>query len=204
MENIKQILLFYLFLIPFSSIYCLGKKDEIKNVEDLITLVNSKEFEDYIEMNEEDEVNLKDSIFSGDECLLSKKEATTLLKEKYGISNSSPDENLRFILGKCSPVVLIPGIYASKLLVELQCKNIAEKERDTTLKEIRIFCGDTVCSDESVEKEEHPLFIGLLDKAFSILGSEMDKYSSCLGYFMNHFQNENECVVVNNKHICNH
>ena len=204
MGNIKQILLFYLFLIPFSSIYCLGKKDEIKNVEDLITLVNSKEFEDYMEMNEEDEVNLKDSIFSGDECLLSKKEATTLLKEKYGISNSSPDENLRFILGKCSPVVLIPGIYASKLLVELQCKNIAEKERDTTLKEIRIFCGDTVCSDESVEKEEHPLFIGLLDKAFSILGSEMDKYSSCLGYFMNHFQNENECVVVNNKHICNH
>ena len=112
MENIKQILLFYLFLIPFSSIYCLGKKDEIKNVEDLITLVNSKEFEDYMEMNEEDEVNLKDSIFSGDECLLSKKEATTLLKEKYGISNSSPDENIRFILGKCSPVVLIPKIFS--------------------------------------------------------------------------------------------
>ena len=204
MEKINPILYFYLFLLISSSIYCLDKKDEIKNVEDLITLVNSKEFEDYIEKNEEDDTILKDSIFSGDECLVSKSDAKTLLKEKYGITNSSPDNNLRFILGKCNPVVLIPGIYASKLLVEVQCKNLAEKERDTTLKEIRIFCGDTICSDESVEKEEHPLFIGLLDKAFSILGSEMDKYSSCLGYFMNHFQNENECPIVNNKHICYH
>ena len=66
---------------------------------------------------------------------MSKSDAKEILKTKYGITNNSPDKNLRFILGKCNPVLLIPGIYASKLLVEIQCKNIAQKERTTTLKE---------------------------------------------------------------------
>ena len=62
-----------------------------------------------------------------------KKEATKFLQESYGLSVSDPDENLRFILGKCNPVLLIPGIYSTKLKVELQCKNIATEEKYTTL-----------------------------------------------------------------------
>ena len=190
-------------VIISSSIYSLSEDDIVKNVEDLIDLVNSKEFDNLIEKHEDDDINLK-GILGGDECLLSTSEAKSILEEDYGISNISPDNRIRFILGKCSPVLLVPGIYASKLLVELQCENIAEKERTTTLKEIRIFCGDTICEDESVERKEHPLFIGLLDETFSILGSEKDKYSSCIGYFMNHFQNENECPTINDKKICKH
>ena len=203
MKNSKFILFVCFISIISSSIYSLNEDNIVKNVEDLIDLVNSKEFDNLVEQHEDDDINLK-GIFGGDECLLSTSEAKSILEEDYGISNISPDNRIKFILGKCSPVLLVPGIYASKLLVELQCKNIAEKERTTTLKEIRIFCGDTICEDESVEREEHPLFIGLLDEAFSILGSEKDKYSSCLGYFMNHFQNENECPTVNDKKICKH
>ena len=205
MKTMEPFFLFYLFLIIVSFTKSLDEKDEIKTVEDLITLVNSKEFEDFVVEKEEEELNLKSiPFFGGDECLVSKSDAKEILKTNYDVINKSPDKNLRFILGKCNPVLLIPGIYAAKLLVEVQCKNIAQKERATTLKEIRLFCGNTICPDESVEREEHPLFIGLLDKAFSILGSEMDKYSSCLGYFMNHFQSETECPKVNNKYICKH
>ena len=180
MKNQEFILFVFFIAIISSSIYSLSEDNIVKNVEDLIDLVNSKEFDNLVEEHEVDDINLK-GIFGGDECLLSTSEAKSILEEDYGISNISPDNRIKFILGKCSPVLLVPGIYASKLLVELQCKNIAEKERTTTLKEIRIFCGDTICEDESVEREEHPLFIGLLDEAFSILGSEKDKYSSCLG-----------------------
>ena len=205
MKTMDFALLFYSILIIFSFTKSLDEKDEITTVEDLITLVNSKEFEDFVVEKEEEELNLKSiPFFGGDECLLSKSDAKEILKTKYGVTNNSPDKNLRFILGKCNPVLLIPGIYASKLLVEVQCKNIAQKERTTTLKEIRLFCGESICPDESVEREEHPLFIGLLDEAFSILGSKWDKYSSCLGYFMNHFQSETECPKVNNKYICKH
>ena len=200
--NIADLILI-LYLIVFSfSISPEDVKDEIKNVEDLISLANTKEFQDFLAQKEEDDINLQLSLFGGDECLISKSDAKEILKT-LSISNTV-DDNMRFILGKCSPVLLIPGIYATKLMVEVQCKNIALYERTTTLKEIRIFCGDTICYNEYTEREEHPLFVGLFDKAFSILGSENDKYSSCLGYFMNHFQNENECPTVNNKKICKH
>ena len=195
----------FLFSILLFSVFSFEEKNEIRNVEDLITLVNSKEFEDFAEQQEDDDINLKSiPFFGGDECLVSTNDAKNLLKSDYGITNNSPDKRIKFILGRCSPVLLIPGIYASKLLVEVQCKNIAQYERTTTLKEIRLFCGDTLCENESVDSEEHPLFIGLLDKAFSILGSEKDKYSSCLGYFMNYFQNANECPTVNGKNMCKH
>ena len=204
MKTYELILFFYLIVIFSSTVNSLNEKKDNMSYEDLITLVNSKEFEDYAIQKEEDDINLKSlPFFGGDECLVSTSEAKSLLSSKYGVS-TTPDNRLKFILGKCNPVLLIPGIYASKLVVEIECKNIAEKEKTTTLKEIRLFCGDTICPKLTVEKEEHPLFVGLLDEAFTILGSEKDKYSSCLGYFMNHFQNENECPKVNDKNICKH
>ena len=195
------ILIFYLIVFFSSPVYTLEESNEITNLEDFITLMDSKEFQDYLVQQEEENINLK-SIFDGDECLVSKKEAKSLLEREYGNPDISIDKNVQFILGKCSPVLLIPGIYATKLVVEVECKNIDKYEKTTTLKEIRIFCGDTVCPDVSVDKEEHPLFVGLLDSAFTILNSDKSKYSSCLGYFMTYFQNENECPEVNNKKLC--
>ena len=51
---------------------------------------------------------------SAEDCLLPKKKAVDILKSKYGIENKNPDDNLRFILGPCNPVLLIPGVYATK------------------------------------------------------------------------------------------
>ena len=157
-------LLFVIYILLFlSSVISIEENDKINSVEDLITLVDSKEFEDYIEQLEEDEVNLK-GLFDGDECLLPKSDAKDLLKVN-GINVNTIDNNVRFILGNCYPVLLVPGIYGTKLVVELQCKNIAQKEKLTTLKEIRVYCGDSICPDESVEREEHALFIAIMDKA---------------------------------------
>ena len=205
MDYIKCILILYILSIFTSSVSSLKEKEVITDVEDLITLVNSKEFQELSAQYEEDEdLDLQFSLFNGDECLMPRKDAKSILKSKYNKSINSPSKELRFILGKCNPVLMIPGIYASKLLVELNCKKLAQYERDTTFKEIRLYCGDSVCKDESTESEEHPLFVALLDKGFTLLGSKNDKYSSCLGYFMNYFQNESECPTLNGKKLCYH
>ena len=70
----------------------------------------------------------------------------------------------------------------------MQCKNIAKKEKTTTLKDIRLFCINIIFPVLMLEKEEHSLFIGFLDDAFTILGSGKDKFCSFIGYFMNHFK----------------
>ena len=203
MRIIRFILLLSTFSFNLIFINSLEEKKVISNVEDLIELVNSKDFEEFLSQTEDDQdVNLEFSLFGGDECLVPKKDAKKILQTEYHTIVNSPTPNLRFILGKCNPVLLIPGIYASKLIVEINCRDLAKYERLTTLKEIRIYCGDSVCKDESKKSEEHPLFAALLDKSFSLLGSKNDKYSSCLAYFMNYFQNENECPLLNNKSLC--
>ena len=192
--------LFLLFIISISKISSL-ENEYINSFAELQELINKPEFQEYLEEKELEESELK-GLFDGDECLMPKKEATKVLQESYGLSVSDPDENLRFILGKCNPVLLIPGIYSTKLKVELQCKNIATEEKYTTLRDIRLYCGNTICQDETKEREEHAIFMGILEDAFTIVGTELDKYSSCLGFFMNFFQSPNECPSVNNKNIC--
>ena len=135
-------------------------------------------------------------------CLLDKETAVEILKSNYGIDNKNPDDNLRFILGKCSPVLLIPGIYSTKLKVELNCKGLASEEKDTTLKNIRLFCGNDVCKDESKTSEEHPLLFSILEDAFGLEITNAKKYGACLGHMATYFQNEKECPKAGNKNTC--
>ena len=194
----------FLLAIFYNRIKSLKKRiddDYINSKEELEALINSTRFAEYVDEREINEIELE-SLFSGEECLMPKNKAIKELKDSYGISNSNPDNNLRFILGKCNPVLLIPGIYATKFVVELECKNIATEERTTTLKNLRLYCGKSLCSDESKDREEHPLFMSALDPAFTIIGNINDKYSSCLAFMMNFFQNPEECPTVNNKNLC--
>ena len=192
----------FLILLSFVIFYfnCKEKSEYVTDLDELIEFVNSKEFEERAAQQAK-----IDEIPNSDECLVPKDEAIEILERDYGIITSDPSDNLRFIVGKCNPVILIPGIYGTKMKLEINCKGISENERDTTLKEIRVFCGDTICKDEDDEHEEHAVFVALFDKSFTIvspLGD--DKYSSCLGYFMNYFQNEKECPIIDGKSICNY
>ena len=117
-----------------------------------------------------------------DNCLMPKKEAIEILKTKYGINNQNPDENLRFILGPCNPVLLVPGVYATKLKVELNCKGLSEHEKNTTLKDLRLYCGFDICYDESETNEEYPLLFSLLDYVFGLDKINAEEHGACLGY----------------------
>ena len=205
MKNLRLLIFINLTILFFSFINSLKEESRvIETKEEFEALINSKEFEDYVAQIQEDDIKLS-SLFSGDQCLVSKSDAKEVIKNVYGSTSSiSIDDNVKFILGKCNPILLVPGIYATRMVVEIQCRNVAYFERTTTLKLIRLYCGYRICQNEIVEREEHPLFIALNGDAFGILNifSKSDEYSSCLGLFMNYFQNENECPTVNGEKIC--
>ena len=93
--------------------------------------------------------------------------------------------------------MLIPGVYSTKLVVELNCKGIAKNEKDTTLKDIRLYCGLSVCLDESKTSEEHSLLFSLLDDSFGIKKTNELYYGSCLGHIESYYMNDNECPKIN-------
>ena len=141
---------------------------------------------------------------NNESCLLSKKESREILKYQYGINNRHPDENIRFILGKCSPVLLVPGLYATKLKVEFNCTGLRTEERNTTLKNIRLYCGyDTICKNKRKKLEEYPFLISVFGP-FGISKSNAKNYGACLGHIATYFQNEKECPNVGNKNICHY
>ena len=90
------------------------------------------------------EENIDDDIILGssetESCLLSEQETTRLLKEKYDITNNQPKEEIRFIMGKCHPVVLIPGMLSTKLQVRINCDKLYSEEKDI-FKKVRFFYG---------------------------------------------------------------
>ena len=154
---------------------------------------------DFQNLNIEKEINEKlKGLFDTEECLPSKSEAKEILLKDYGISlDKNPDENLRFTIGKCNPVLFVPGIYATKLIGTIYCKGL--KEEKDIYKEMRVFCGDSVCKGDTIE--EHPFFVALLDPATNILNTDSNKYSGCLGFFMQFFNKKDECPKMKNGNV---
>ena len=143
-------------------------------------------------------------IYYNEFCLVPKQKAISILKSEYGITNKNPDDNLRFILGKCSPILLIPGVYSTKIVIELNCKGIATNEKDTTLKDIRVYCGYMVCFNEFKTREEHSLLFSFMDDALGIKKTNEIYYGSCLGHLASYYMNDNECPKVDGKKMCYH
>ena len=155
----------------------------------------SQKVENYLNQNSE-------NLFDTNECLLSKKESYKTLLKDYNIKLNKIDTNIQFILGKCNPIIFIPGIYATKLTLTINCGNLKNEENEKFM-EMRIFCGNSICKDDSIE--EHPLFISLLDPATTVLYTNTNKYSACLGFFMQFYNNKNECPIDDNGNfICYH
>ena len=46
------------------------------------------------------------------------------------IDKKDVTNNLRFIVGHCNPIILVPGIFSVKLMTQIDCKGLYENERD--------------------------------------------------------------------------
>ena len=200
------------------SLFCLKINEETDKIYDFFDYIydennsDNKKFQiiDRLTSSFKDEVTnylikiYNEELYDNEFCLVPKEKAISTLKFKYGIINNNPDDNLRFILGKCNPVLLVPGVYSTKLIVEFNCEGIAKYERETTLKDIRVYCGYFVCPDENKKSEEHPLMFAFFDDALGIKKSNEIYYGSCLGHIASYYMNDNECPKVNGKKTCYH
>ena len=154
-----------------------------------------------IELQEILEENEKQKNFASedkDACLVSKTEAYKILKEKYNLNPDyiNIDDNIRFILGKCNPIVYVPGLYASRMVATINCPVL--KLDFLNFVKMRLFCGNTVCKDDSNEIEEYVIFPALLDSPFQIrVNSRSNKFTACQGFFYSFYNSKNECPENN-------
>ena len=169
------------------------KPEELKNKENL------------------DNTQIDDDILLGssnsDSCLLSKEETTDILRNKYDIIDDNPKDEIRFIVGKCHPVVLIPGMLSTKLQVRINCAKVYQEEREI-FKNIRLYCEKSVCPFDDSPYEEYDLFISGLGPFQLLLLGDLNKYSACLGYFVSFFNTKDACSPDEDKgqdkYVCNY
>ena len=188
-------------------------RTNIKNSE--INEESQREFKefraDYFEDNEENSENIDDEILLGsssseldsESCLLSSEETTKILKEKYGINENAPQDELKFIVGKCHPVILVPGMLSTKLQVRIDCKGLYSEEKEI-FKKVKLYCGKAVCTYHD-KIEEHNLFITGLGPFQLLEVGNINKYSACVGYFLTFFNTKDACAPdTSDKYVCNY
>ena len=170
------------------------------------------ETEDLLEEPIEDnylEENINKATFSdlndeSESCLLPKEETSKILKDELQIEDNDPSDDVRFIFGRCNPIILVPGMLSTKLQVKVYCKNLYEKEQDI-FKKMRFYCEDNICNSPNMEVDEHNLFIVALGAFQLIYNGTENKYSACVGYFLTFFNSKKACSPIdeeNDQYAC--
>ena len=103
---------------------------------------------------------------------------------------------MRFILGKCNPVIYVPSIYASRLVASINC-SVFKKDFMSYIK-MRLYCGNTICADDKDTIEEYVIFPAIFDSPFQIRVTEnVNKFTACQGYFLGYYNSRKECPEGN-------
>ena len=189
----------------------------------------------YEESNEEDFnvddlfQSTQDTKFKSSMCLATDEEVQDFISKNNVKFNDKINQNIKFIAGKCNPIVLVPGIYSTKLKVRLNCKEL-KRDEESLYNKIKLFCNKYVCGSDNDEEEDKDLWFNLqvgnsgftlLKKGYEEIQEEDEKklnadfeitfdwdnrYSGCLGFFMTIFNDKDECPIIESskKRICGH
>ena len=177
---------------------------------------------EYEQFDEEKE-NFEDFNLTSTQCQASDKDIEDYLKQHNIEYNQKKDQNLRFILSPCSPIVLVPGIYSTKLKVKINCRDLKRHDKDL-YKKIKFYCSKYVCSDELDRSENRYLWLNLGKDGFTLIRQKFEpktnfadddddlnleeniretydfdwdnRFAACLGFFMTIFNNETECPII--------
>lgn len=163
----------------------------------------------------------KNNTINSNICLPTDDEVKDFINNNKINYKGTIDKNVKFIAGNCNPIVLIPGIYSTKLNVKINCRNL-KREENSLYEKIKFFCSKYVCSSDIDEEENRDLWFNFGGKGFSLLrnfyenqNSDIDedfledlnknnRYGACLGFFMTIFDNKDECPIIESskKRIC--
>jgi hypothetical protein len=193
LKKLIPIFFFYLILLSQHSSKSVEIRDELEILEEtqIKSKINFSEKEKTLS-SELPEVKAF-GFFDSQECLLDKSKSQEMLKN---LNMTTPlDENLRFILGSCNPVLLIPGIYATRLILTIDCKKFSQKTEN--LINMRMYCGKGICKGDK-DNEEHVIWPAMFDSPFQLWSNPESLYSSCFGYFFN-FYKPTDCPTEKKK-----
>lgn len=127
-----------------------------------------------------------------DECLLNEDDILNMYPDLQGqdITVNNIMNRLRFIHGNCNPVIVVPGLLATRLEAVINCGEI---NKDKSLKkEITFHCGSKICSTENVES--HTFWPDANTSAFKMKIDKTNPYNECYGYFMRFYNTQKSCL----------
>jgi len=116
----------------------------------------------YEETNEEDfntdELfeSTKNESLKSSMCLSTEAEAKEFISKNNIVYNDDINQHIKFIVGKCNPIVLIPGIYSTRLKVRINCKEL-RRDEESLYNKIKLFCNKYVCSSDNDQEENRDL-----------------------------------------------
>ena len=98
-------------------------------------------------------------------------------------------KRLSFVHGKCSPVLIVAGLMATRLNAIINCKKA--KESIEFWRRFKVFCGnDIVCKDNSDKTEMYSFWPNANHYGFNMQSNEAN---TCFGFFFNIFHNDLSC-----------
>lgn len=182
-----QLMIFTVFQILLAYALSKNEKDFIQD-----EVLNKQKFEKFT----------KSKIFENNE-----------IDHCYNIPNLSESSktNLnnerKFILGKCNPVLFVAGFLGVRLTASVNCRNLVLDPQK--LYELRYFCGKAVCKEAffgGYDIEEYTLWPALFHNPFRLLQDDGNKDNSCFAYFMRYFNEESECPLdpITGRSVCLH
>jgi hypothetical protein len=182
-----------------------GGKEAINNEDNFDPLFDNPKYE--MSQNKFSAENDGENNNENAECLLSKEEAIEYLKQ-IGKNDQNITDDVRFIFGKCNPVILVPGMLSTKLQVRINCSGLYHDENDK-FKKMRFYCGTKICFDKDNTKEEKDLFVSGIGpfQLVELDDDKTNKYGACTGYFLTFFNTKKACSLYDEKnddYICNY
>jgi len=205
MKSISQIII--LFLLIFSS-FCL----------------------EYEEIEEENIEKIFEESSNSKVCIPSNEEVDNFIKKNNISYTGEKTNNLGFIVGKCNPIILVPGIYSTRLKVRLNCLDL-KRDENALYKKIKFYCSKFVCENDNDDVDDKDLWFNVGHSGFTLFRFLWEKYkleenqtlnetnlkdtldylvdwdnyeAACTGFFMTMFDNETECPISDNpnQRIC--
>lgn len=145
---------------------------------------------------------LTDIVGDKNECLEDEK----VIKSKYldvikqhNLDVDSTIKRLRFIHGKCSPVLFYPGLLATQINLVINCKRV--KEDKNLWDEINFYCHlSSLCKNNNVET--HTIWPNLNKSVFYMLIDKNNLYNQCFGYFASYYNSPDVCKADDGSNHC--
>lgn len=197
-EEILNIDKDYTYINNFENIKLLNfvlKENELKSS-------SNYKFPFFSEIKDDDEnMDLYDA-----DCLINLNDLKKMFPDKYKeilFMHPGSLKRLRFIYGKCNPILFVPGLMASRLSLKVNCKEFLKEEG--IKEQLERHCSShTVCSPNDEEKtfilwpSIFSDFSMAKSKAYDFIKKKYvwENSNSCMAYFLQYYNKYDSCPII--------